>query len=406
MRLSHFFDWDGFKFSVKVLTLFIVATAVGRYGLLYASESHSPSLVLIQEAHPAPGKSLALSTTTSQHIMRTLTIADAVPPLGKLVVADLSTMVLTLYENGAATEKYPILATGAPGTPYETPAGFYAVLAKESDHFDRNQQIDLPWSVQFYGNYFIHGWPYAVDGSPVDLSYTGGDIRLSTANAKTVYDFADTGTGIFVYHPVPAAPASLVLDAIPRPSVSAASYLVADIDTNDVFLEKNASGTFPAAGTTKLVAALAANEMTPYDVKDNPEKAEYTSGLVEWMNAKAHTLDMASTRFIDANSTSTENVSTAEDLFRFASYLAHGKSFILDANAATVDSHTAVSVFSVPINGTVRQVAIVVITSDNATTDTIALSDWFMRSAAQGTELANIACITCAVPPSYRKIQL
>jgi hypothetical protein len=114
---------------------------------------------------------------------------------------------------------------------------------------------------------------------------------------------------------------------------------------------------------------------------------------------------MASTHFDNTSSTSTENRSTSEDLFRLASYLAREKSFVLDSDAASAARNTVVSVFSVPVNGIVRQVAIVVLQSKNATADTIALSDWFMRSATQGADLANTACVTCAIPLSYRKIQ-
>lgn len=409
MRVHHFFDWDGLIFATKMVLFLVVVVAGGRFALQYAAGPRSsPSVVLIQETHPAPIKSLALSlsTTTSEHIIRTLAVSDAVPAVGKFIVADLSTMVLTLYESGTATTKYPILATGAVGSPYETPAGFYTVLTKESDHFDTGEQVDLPWSVQFSGNYSIHGWPFAADGSPVDSSYTGGDIRLSSADAKNVHDFAESGTAIFVYAPVRAAPPSLVLDVVPAPKVSAVSYVVADIDTGDVYLEQNAGAVLPAAGATKLMAALAANETTPFDIRNNLKQASRASGLIGWMNAKAGALDMSSTHFVDTSSTSTENVSDTDDLFRLASYLTNGKSFILDADAASDTRNMVVSVFSVPINGVVRQVAIIVLQSDNATADTIALSDWFTRSAAQGADLANTACITCAIAPPYRKIQL
>ena len=122
MRRDHFFDWHGFKFAAKVLVLCIIAGTLGRYGLLYAAQSRSasgPSLVLIQETRPAPEKSLSLtlSTTTSRHIINTLAIADAVPPTGKFIAADLQSMVLTLYEGGAAIEKYPIRAKAVSGSP-------------------------------------------------------------------------------------------------------------------------------------------------------------------------------------------------------------------------------------------------------------------------------------------------
>jgi hypothetical protein len=412
MRLHHSFDWKGLTFLGKILLACMVVSGAGYFSLLYATGSHatsgaSPSLVLIQEMRPAPAKSLSLtlSTTTSEHIIHTLVINDAVPPTGKFIAVDLNTMVLTLYEGGVAIAKYPILAKAESGSPYETPAGFYTVLTKESDHFNSGDQIDLPWSVQFYGNYFIHGWPSSIDGSPVNLSYSGDGIRLNTNDAEKVYDFADKGTGIFVYEPVhTASVASLFLDAIPAPLVSAASYLVADIDTGDVYLEQGAGAVFPAASATGLMAALVANETVPFDIKNNPARTYGAPGFVDWMNTKAKSLDMSSTRFVDTSSTSTENVSTTDDLFRLASYLVTEKSFVLDTAAATKNIVT--SIFSLPINGVERHVAIIVLKSNNSAADTIALTDWFTRSAELGVGLANTACITCAIIPPFRKIQL
>lgn len=468
MRSHHFFDWDGFTFFAKIVLLLALVGAVGRLGFLYTTQSSSlaasPSLVLIQEKHPALGKSLSLtlSTTTSEHIINTLTIRDAVPPLGKFIAVDLTTMVLTLYQDGSATMKYPILAKGAPGSLYETPAGFYTVLTKAQDHWSGEEQTHLPWSVQFYGNYFIHGWPSYDDSSPVNTSYVGGDIRLSTEEAKSVYDFADIGTGIFVYDPLRTASiASLTLDAVPTPAVSAMSYIVADIDTGDVFLDQRAQDTLPITSATTLVTALVANEAIPFDTKidiprsvfpltkTNRTKVEETftasdllypllmgssdivaqrllqeygaSGFIDWMNATTKALDMPSTHFVNASSTSSENVSTADDLFRLATYLANRKSFVLDTTHlpskdlvassgnvyhldTTATKNTELSVFSIPINGIDRRIAIIVLKSNNPAADILALTEWFTRSAEQGADMARTVCVTCAIPVPYRKI--
>ncbi len=466
MRRDHFFDWEGFKFAAKVLVLCIIAGSVGRYGLLYAAESHSqtPSLVLIQETRPAQKSlSLTLSTTTPEHIINTLSESDAVPSMGKFIAANLSTMVLTLYQDGVAINKYPIRAKGKIGSPYETAAGFYTVLKKESDHFNSAEQVDLPWSVQFYANYFIHGSPYADDGSPVGTSYTGGGIELGTGDAEKVYTFSEKGTDIFVFNQPRTALTSLVLDAIPVPSISAAAYVVVDIDTGDVFLEQNAESSFPIISATRMMIALVAGNAIAFDKKvtlarsvllpaktkttetkdlfyagdilypilmtPNDEASKRlietygTEGFFDWMNATAKTLGMQSTHFSDTVGTSTENVSTPSDLFRLAAYLAHKKSFVLDITRTsskdliadsgnvyhlenTAEKDTTVSIFSVPIGGATRRVAVIVLGSNNSMDDTAALSDWFTQSAQQGADIANTACATCAIPPPYRKIQL
>ncbi len=467
MRSHHYFDWEGFLFGAKLLVVVVIAVFGGRFALEYAATSHdaSPSLVLIQETRPATPRALALSlaTTTSKHIIRTLTFNDVVPPTGKFIGIDLSTMVLTLYQDGAAIAKYPILAKGEAGSLYETPAGFYTALSKEPDYFDANAQIDLPWEIRFSGNYTIHGWPLAADGSPADTAHAGGDIRLSTDDAKSVYDFALVGTGIFVYDPARPAPASLVLDAPPAPSISAAAYLVADIDTGDVFLERGAGNVLPITSVTRLMTALTVNETLPADTqvalphgtlasvrKDAAKTKEMflagdllyplllgsnttvansltqtygTQSFIGWMNASAKALDMSSTHFSDALGTTTANTSTTDDLFHLAAYLANNKSFILEAlrmpekdliagsgnvyraNRATTPEPAMLSVSSLFINGIERRVAIVVLRSNDAAADTAALTAWVNQSAERGADLAGTTCVACALSAPYRKIQ-
>jgi D-alanyl-D-alanine carboxypeptidase len=158
------------------------------------------------------------------------------------------------------------------------------------------------------------------------------------------------------------------------------------------------------------------------------------------MNTTAKALDMQSTHFADASGISSGNISTPDDLYRLAVYLTNKKSFVLDitrtpTKTVVADSgnayhfnnfnifsnspnfmggkvdqtpaaqETMVSVFSVPINGIPRRVAIVVLKSNSYTNDTAKLSEWFTQSAQRGVALAGTACASCTRPSSYRKIQ-
>jgi len=487
MGLDHSFDLKGSRFAGKIFLAFMIVILAGHFGLWYMAVAYpahapSPSLVAVQETLPAQTATSTqnFSTSTPIRIIDTLTIADAVPQNGKFIAADLENMKLTLYQDGVALTEYPILTKGRPGSPYETPAGFYSVLTKESNHLNSREVVYMPYSMQFYGNYFIHGWPYYTDGTPVASTYSGGCIRLSTANAKKVYAFAEKGTGVFVYDPIRATQtASLVLDSIPAPSVSAGSYLVADVDTGDVFLEQNAENPQqPISSVTKLMTALVANETIMFnqkiaitrgellhDTSTTKEKfvvgdllyplimesndavadrlAQYygTTSFIDWMNTTAKALDMQSTHFADASGISAENVSTPDDLYRLATYLANKKSFIWGitrtptkqlvasngnvyhfnnlnlfssspdfiggkVGQTAVDQDTMASVFSIPINGVSRRVAIIVLKSNDYTTDTIKLADWVTQSAQQGATLVGTACVSCTMPGHYRKIQL
>jgi hypothetical protein len=150
------------------------------------------------------------------------------PQEGRALVADLSGMTLTLYDQGVATATYPILSKGRKGTPWETPGGVYQVLSKEKTHFSSLGHVFMPWSMQFYGNFFIHGWPYDADGNDVPRGYSGGCIRLSTPDAEQVYAFAERGTSVIVRakNDVALSGGYYVSTNEPPPTLSATSFVV------------------------------------------------------------------------------------------------------------------------------------------------------------------------------------
>ena len=158
------------------------------------------------------------------------------------------------------------------------------------------------------------------------------------------------------------------------------------------------------------------------------------------MHPTTKALDMQATQFADASGISSLNVSTPDDLYRLATYLTNKKSFIFDITRTptkqwVADSGnvyrfnnfnvyssspdfvggkvgqtaaaeaTMVSVFSMPINEAPRRVAIIVLESNEYMDDTTKLVNWFLQSAQQGTALADTACVSCARPVHYRKIQ-
>ncbi|MDE2022003.1 MAG: hypothetical protein KGI71_03820, partial [Patescibacteria group bacterium] len=259
---------------------------------------------------------------------------------------------------------------GTVGSRCESLSGFYNVLAKEQDHVSTAERISLPWSIQFSGNYFIHGFPEYADHTRVTAPSMSDCIRMATDDAKKAYDFADSGTPLFVYDPPPSTPMpSLVLGDIPVPHVSAASYLVADMDTNEVFLEQHAQDPHAIASVTKLMTALVANETIPSGenvdiprsellpaqknvsamqetffagdllypllmqanaaVADSLAEHYGTNDFVAWMNTTAERLGMQSTHFADASGASAEDRSAPDDLYRLATYIADRDSFVL-----------------------------------------------------------------------------
>lgn len=300
---------------------------------------------------------------------------------GKALIADLDTMRLYLYEDDNEIASVPILSKGKPGSRWETPAGLYAVSTKEESHFSSIGEVYMPFSMQFFGNFFIHGWPYYSNGEDVPPGFSGGCIRLSTEDAERVFAFATVGMPIIVKrNNADTEPPAVSISNVVPPQVSAASYIVANVDTGDVYLERNAGRVRPIASITKLVTALVANESIAYDkavtidpgapigasdFKNIPRGEAFRASdllypllmesnnavahayadfygpkaFIRKMNEKAQALGMDNTAFDDASGISAYNTSSADDLFKLAQYLEENASFTL-----SVTQHDALEI--------------------------------------------------------------
>lgn len=289
-------------------------------------------------------------------------IADKI----NFIEADLSAMKLMIYKNGSVMKEVPILAKGKEGSWWETPAGLYKIENKEKNHFSSFGRVYQPWSLAFQGNFFIHGWPYYPDGTPVAANYSGGCIRLSSEDAKEIFDLAEKNMPVLVFDKkferdnFTHQRKSLVL--------AANNYLVADIKSNFVFLEKSSGDPAPIASITKLITALIASEyinlektividkemivktslprlkpgqkisvfdlLHPLLLESSNEAAQALMNslgqnyFVRLMNNKTKSLGMESAKIIDASGGGSENIATAKDLFNLAKYIYNNRRFI------------------------------------------------------------------------------
>ena len=303
-----------------------------------------------------------------------------VPPHdSKVIYVDLGEKELTLYDSGKPLETIPVLSIGRSGTPWETPSGTYTVLSKEENHFSTIGNVWMPYSMEFFGNFFIHGWPYYDGGKPVPEGYSGGCIRLSTEDAKKVFEFAKFGTPVVITRSAAATPQAvsgsltyftraLLSD---KPAVSASAYLVADVETGDILAAHDIDTSYPIASVSKLFTALvsleAVNQYTPIRVS-NAALATYgttgklrtgekiTSGdllfplllessndaaeviaehlgrtrFIQLMNDKAKAIGLSRTSFADPSGLSPENISTARDLYKTAEHINSTKRYIFE----------------------------------------------------------------------------
>jgi hypothetical protein len=299
------------------------------------------------------------------------------------VEANLSDMKLSVYEDGILVKEVPIKTKGKEGSWWETPAGVYKIETREQNHFSSIGHVYQPWSMQFQGNFFIHGWPYYEDGSEVSSTYSGGCIRLATEDAKAVFDLVKIGTPVLVYEQ------DFTHDSFTysqqQPHVTAQKYLVADLKSDSVLFAKGMQDEAPIGSLTKLLNALVAAEyinldktiyisssvletttkprlragqeisvynlMFPLLMEDSNEAASAIarqlgkSRFVTLMNNKAVSVGMKKTSFADVTGVSPENTSTPEDLFALAKYLHNNRSFILKMSAGKISS----SIYGDPI---------------------------------------------------------
>lgn len=158
---------------------------------------------------------------------------------------------------------------------------------------------------------------------------------------------------------------------LPRPDVSAEAYLVANLDTGEIYVEHNANTVFPIASLSKLVTALVATHSMPGDQKivitqpmldawgpagklvlgesltvtellyplllessnDAAEAFAQSHGSADFilkMNTFVEGLGMSATAFRDVSGLSSGNTSNAKDLLKLSRYLYTNEKGLLD----------------------------------------------------------------------------
>lgn len=359
--------------AILTLSIFLIAFVVAG-GLFFIRSEHTLgyaiSLPFLPQKHAeylSHGSEARLSNSDFFNEVK----ADFLEKKSDLVEADLSAMVLRVYQKGEQVLEVPILTKGREGSWWETPAGLYAISTKAKSHFSSFGKVYQPWSMAFQGNFFIHGWPYYPDGEPVPQGYSGGCIRLSTEDAKRVFDLVEVGTPVLVFEEDFSSD-GFSYTTLDTP-VTAAAYLAADVGNNQLLYGKDTDTLLPIASITKLMTALVATEYLNLDTEAvvPPEAIVYTSRprfsvgesvsiyqllfplltessneaaeiiarhygrdrFVARMNEKAASIGMSHTVFTDPSGADAGNVSTAEDLFVLAKSLYNNRKFILDISS-------------------------------------------------------------------------
>lgn len=295
------------------------------------------------------------------------------------VEIDLREMKGALYENGEQIKEFKVLARGREGTWWETPTGTYRVINKEYLHFSKLAKVWMPYATQFYGSFFIHGWPFYQNGKllPRNVSGSLGCIRLADQDAKAVFDFSTIGTRVLVLEDEPIKNygqlSSKIKIGAPLPATTADSLLVANLVTGEAIVKKDADDVSAIGPLTKFMTALSVSDLLnpEQQIKVSPSSLakaqlltlfepkigeQYTvlnllypllmqgsdeaasiladfigsDTLLGNMNSKAKALGMAETHFADFQGNTSRNVSTAQDLLRSLQHVFYKRSFLFD----------------------------------------------------------------------------
>lgn len=284
------------------------------------------------------------------------------------VEADLDTMKIRFFDKGVLALQIPIRSKGEKGSWWETPAGLYEISSKDENLYSSFGNVYQPWSMGFQGNFSIHGWPEYESGEPVSEGFLAGCIRLSTTDAKQLFEVVPIGTPVLV-HEVSAKPETFLYE--PKiPELKTPHYLIADIESSTVLASSDLSAVAPIASLAKLMTALIASEYINLDtsvqiatstlaqsliprlgerttvsmysllqlllVESSNEAADLIAdqvgreAFVSHMNEKASALGLTATHFADASGVSPDNVSSVGDLLRLVQYIYENRKFVLE----------------------------------------------------------------------------
>lgn len=171
---------------------------------------------------------------------------------------------------------------------------------------------------------------------------------------------------------LPESPSFTLIDPTRSLSLDARSFVVGDIETGEIILEKNARAVFPIASVTKLMTASVALDTIKKDtlltVSSNALATEGTRGelrknqkisfgtllyplllvssndaaeviaegsgnrnkFIEQMNSKAKMLTMFDSSYADASGLSSKNMSSARDVFTLVTHIYTQQKELLD----------------------------------------------------------------------------
>ena len=120
---------------------------------------------------------------------------------GKYIDISISNQVMTIFEDGVKVNSF-LISSGKYGMP--TPLGTFSVKKKEPNHWSSTYGLWMPYSMNFYGAFYIHELPYWPSGyregeDHLGMKVSHGCIRLGVGPAEYVFNWAEIGMAVYVH---------------------------------------------------------------------------------------------------------------------------------------------------------------------------------------------------------------
>lgn len=369
-----------FIFSIIFTSSFVCAVylmpsrtvTIARHPTSFISDALSNVILVAADFVENVASSSPTLANSSYYLTDFIGIRDGLLHAGaSFLEVNLPRMKIRAYKEGALQKEVPILLKGDPQGWGGTAAGLYKIESGNEIGFSVVSEVYLPYSLKFYGKYYIHGEPYYPGGEKLASEVSGGCIRISDGDAEVLYNMTEIGMPVLVIDKE-SDKYEYPSEAISKPAkVSAQSYLVADLDSGFVFTEKDSRKPLPIASVTKLMTAIIVAEnvdlrksilvteemLEPYGTTEGLEE-EKRFGVVELfyplliessndagevlsyflgkektiqlMQEKAKAILMQQTTFSDPSGFDPKNVSTAQDLFYLARYTLNNRPPLLE----------------------------------------------------------------------------
>jgi hypothetical protein len=122
---------------------------------------------------------------------------------GRYVDINLAKQILSIFDDGKNMGNYRI-SSGKRGM--ATPTGMFKVLRKNKRAWSKRYGLFMPYWMQFtnqgHGMHELPEWPggYKEGANHLGIPVSHGCVRLGVGPAKTVFNFVDVGTPIYIHY--------------------------------------------------------------------------------------------------------------------------------------------------------------------------------------------------------------